>query len=128
MKMMRNVLIRTAKSTRFLSSPSTNLPLFRSETICKCNSANVWQKNGLLSPNRAFSVGPNFGLRSTDDPSKNEKEDSKVNPEEETEEEPDPFARFPDDKNPVTGEIGGPTGPEPTRYGDWEKKGRVTDF
>ncbi|KAK6027575.1 hypothetical protein OSTOST_06390 [Ostertagia ostertagi] len=24
--------------------------------------------------------------------------------------------------------IGGPAGPEPTRYGDWERKGRVTDF
>jgi len=25
-------------------------------------------------------------------------------------------------------EIGGPQGPEPTRYGDWEKKGRCIDF
>jgi hypothetical protein len=25
-------------------------------------------------------------------------------------------------------EIGGPEGPEPTRYGDWEKKGRCIDF
>jgi hypothetical protein len=25
-------------------------------------------------------------------------------------------------------EIGGPAGPEPTRYGDWEQKGRCTDF
>ncbi|HWA78948.1 MAG TPA: DUF1674 domain-containing protein [Acetobacteraceae bacterium] len=25
-------------------------------------------------------------------------------------------------------EIGGPSGPEPTRYGDWQYKGRVTDF
>lgn len=25
-------------------------------------------------------------------------------------------------------EIGGPPGPEPTRYGDWESKGRCTDF
>jgi hypothetical protein len=25
-------------------------------------------------------------------------------------------------------EIGGPPGPEPTRYGDWAYKGRVTDF
>ena len=25
-------------------------------------------------------------------------------------------------------EIGGPQGPEPTRYGDWEVKGRVSDF
>ncbi|MDW8371204.1 MAG: DUF1674 domain-containing protein [Geminicoccaceae bacterium] len=26
------------------------------------------------------------------------------------------------------GEIGGPSGPEPTRYGDWERGGRCTDF
>lgn len=25
-------------------------------------------------------------------------------------------------------EIGGPPGPEPTRYGDWQFNGRVTDF
>lgn len=25
-------------------------------------------------------------------------------------------------------ETGGPSGLEPTRYGDWEKKGRCTDF
>jgi hypothetical protein len=25
-------------------------------------------------------------------------------------------------------EIGGPEGPEPTRFGDWEKNGRCTDF
>ncbi len=25
-------------------------------------------------------------------------------------------------------EIGGAPGPEPTRYGDWQHKGRVTDF
>jgi hypothetical protein len=43
-------------------------------------------------------------------------------------------------KTPVTGgkdkknsakpsqEIGGPEGPEPTRYGDWERKGRCVDF
>jgi len=25
-------------------------------------------------------------------------------------------------------EVGGPPGPEPTRYGDWEKNGRCIDF
>ncbi|MEO0400063.1 MAG: DUF1674 domain-containing protein [Pseudomonadota bacterium] len=25
-------------------------------------------------------------------------------------------------------EKGGPAGPEPTRYGDWERKGRAVDF
>jgi hypothetical protein len=26
------------------------------------------------------------------------------------------------------GELNGPKGPEPTRYGDWEKGGRCSDF
>jgi hypothetical protein len=25
-------------------------------------------------------------------------------------------------------EVGGPSGPEPTRYGDWELRGRCIDF
>ncbi len=29
---------------------------------------------------------------------------------------------------PKAVEIGGYKGPEPTRYGDWEQKGRCTDF
>jgi hypothetical protein len=27
-----------------------------------------------------------------------------------------------------TPEVGGPAGPEPTRYGDWERKGLAVDF
>ncbi|CAL9093971.1 unnamed protein product [Musa acuminata var. zebrina] len=30
--------------------------------------------------------------------------------------------------NKLTGEVGGPKGPEPTRYGDWERGGRCSDF
>nr|ACG29469.1 hypothetical protein [Zea mays] len=30
--------------------------------------------------------------------------------------------------NKATGEVGGPRGPEPTRYGDWERAGRCSDF
>ena len=37
-----------------------------------------------------------------------------------------PAAPAPAPKMPP--EIGGPKGPEPTRYGDWEQKGRCTDF
>lgn len=29
---------------------------------------------------------------------------------------------------PAVREIGGRDGPEPTRYGDWEKNGRCIDF
>lgn len=31
-----------------------------------------------------------------------------------------------DEERPA--EYGGPKGPEPTRYGDWERKGRCIDF
>jgi hypothetical protein len=31
-------------------------------------------------------------------------------------------------RKPLPKEIGGVAGPEPTRYGDWEHKGRCTDF
>jgi hypothetical protein len=36
-------------------------------------------------------------------------------------------AQKPLPKKPVA-EIGGPAGPEPTRYGDWERNGRCIDF
>lgn len=42
--------------------------------------------------------------------------------------EREPLPEWPDGVNPHTGERGGPKGPEPTRYGDWERKGRVSDF
>ncbi|KAJ1531859.1 hypothetical protein ONE63_000510 [Megalurothrips usitatus] len=42
--------------------------------------------------------------------------------------EKEPLQPWPDNTNPNTGEVGGPKGPEPTRYGDWERKGRVSDF
>jgi hypothetical protein len=32
------------------------------------------------------------------------------------------------DKQQLPPESGGPKGPEPTRYGDWERKGIVSDF
>ena len=34
----------------------------------------------------------------------------------------------PTEQPPRPKEIGGPKGPEPTRYGDWEYNGRCTDF
>jgi len=44
---------------------------------------------------------------------------------------PEPKSEDPRDSKPkpaVPKEIGGPKGPEPTRYGDWERNGRVSDF
>ncbi|MGH8370355.1 MAG: DUF1674 domain-containing protein [Gammaproteobacteria bacterium] len=43
-----------------------------------------------------------------------------VPPSRETETEPS--------QSPRPRETGGPKGPEPTRYGDWEKGGRCIDF
>ena len=39
-----------------------------------------------------------------------------------------PTAKKPPGQPPPPKEIGGPKGPEPTRYGDWEVGGRCTDF
>jgi len=39
-----------------------------------------------------------------------------------------PAPKAPEAPPPRPKEIGGPKGPEPTRYGDWERNGRVSDF
>ena len=44
---------------------------------------------------------------------------------------PEALDRDSDPKKPKPAqprEVGGPKGPEPTRYGDWEKGGRCIDF
>jgi hypothetical protein len=41
---------------------------------------------------------------------------------------PEPAAADKPAPKPMPKEIGGPPGPEPTRYGDWQFNGRVTDF
>ena len=40
----------------------------------------------------------------------------------------DPAPTTPLAKPAKVEEIGGPPGPEPTRYGDWQFNGKVTDF
>lgn len=42
--------------------------------------------------------------------------------------QPEPPVATRSDSAPRPREIGGPKGPEPTRYGDWEKGGRCIDF
>jgi len=39
-----------------------------------------------------------------------------------------PDTRVGETTAPLPEEIGGPKGPEPTRFGDWERKGRCSDF
>jgi hypothetical protein len=40
----------------------------------------------------------------------------------------EPTPAKPANAGPRPKEVGGPKGPEPTRYGDWERNGRCTDF
>jgi hypothetical protein len=40
----------------------------------------------------------------------------------------EPAKPLPPEKPKKVEEIGGPPGPEPTRYGDWQFNGKVTDF
>jgi hypothetical protein len=40
----------------------------------------------------------------------------------------EPTDAAPTDAKPKPREVGGREGPEPTRYGDWELKGRCIDF
>eukprot|EP00794_Sanderia_malayensis_P009860 gene9863-10870_t len=108
-------------------------PVFRSSILRRPSSFTFTCKKGIFLTDqfskRTFSSTTYF-IKSENGYSIDNEEENKNNKngEEEVEEKYDPFARFPDDTNPETGEIGGPTGPEPTRYGDWERKGRVTDF
>jgi hypothetical protein len=39
-----------------------------------------------------------------------------------------PAPSIPETPSQKPKEVGGPKGPEPTRYGDWEKNGRCIDF
>lgn len=41
---------------------------------------------------------------------------------------PSPSADKPKSQKPLAPEVNGPKGPEPTRYGDWERKGIASDF
>lgn len=43
------------------------------------------------------------------------------------EEKPSPSENLPAEPE-KSAEKGGPKGPEPTRYGDWERNGRCVDF
>lgn len=54
-------------------------------------------------------------------------EEPPIPPSDATDKVPDPKPALPPPKA-MPKEIGGPTGPEPTRYNDWERKGRVSDF
>ncbi|KAK9147274.1 hypothetical protein Scep_006031 [Stephania cephalantha] len=57
-----------------------------------------------------------------------EQESEEKSENQEKEEEADEVNEDGEIVNRETGEVGGPRGPEPTRYGDWERRGRCSDF
>ncbi|THG03370.1 succinate dehydrogenase assembly factor 4, mitochondrial-like [Camellia sinensis] len=102
------------------SAPKLVLSYARSESVT------------LSGPNSARRlICPSIQLQQEDqvNPKKLEEEESEIKEkiqnekDNEDEDEDDDF-----DMNKETGEIGGPRGPEPTRYGDWERNGRCSDF
>jgi hypothetical protein len=62
-----------------------------------------------------------------DQPVKQPVQEKLDNPKSETP-APDSATRPKEIATKVAKEIGGPKGPEPTRFGDWERKGRCIDF
>ncbi|XP_002513557.2 succinate dehydrogenase assembly factor 4, mitochondrial [Ricinus communis] len=106
--MARNNLGRLLSSSASLSNLST-----RSESVIRSSS-------------RMISSSSTSQPQSQDTQNNKEgEEENKKKPEigsKEDQEYDDEFV------NKETGEIGGPKGPEPTRYGDWERNGRCSDF
>jgi hypothetical protein len=70
----------------------------------------VWHNSGMTD------TAPKERLSGSDEPEANSPESS------------DPTATHDADKADRPREIGGRKGPDPTRYGDWEKNGRCIDF
>lgn len=92
------------------------LRVFRIETIFKCNFS-----NGKFPVSRPVPLGNPKEQKEMDKLIREGGSNSQTIITKEKKE-------FEGEKNPGTGEIGGPKGKEPTRFGDWEKNGRISDF
>ncbi|KAL5727028.1 hypothetical protein ACHQM5_000264 [Ranunculus cassubicifolius] len=116
---MKNNLIRTISSL-------IEIPKLRSTL-----------SNPICSSNRGFFSSTILQQQQNPNPNPNNTEENKINNSEEissssSEDEAETKVQEGDvdeyGVNRKTGEVGGPRGPEPTRYGDWEKGGRCSDF
>lgn len=106
------------------------------------SSASILQKNvpaGIFldgQPKLSYSKVPDSYTPVTNEinPVISKDEPSKVSNKQEDQQLPEEIEGGEEDDDPIihvnkeTGEVGGPRGPEPTRYGDWEKGGRCFDF
>lgn len=99
------------------------------------------RKPGIDLCKRNFSVFFRTGHAFVNDPTKKEEVDKVIGKLEalgaandvelgleDEEDDDEDWDGFVDMLNEETGEWGGPRGPEPTRYGDWMKNGRTSDF
>ncbi|MCL7050200.1 hypothetical protein MKW94_018280 [Papaver nudicaule] len=98
-------------------------------------SSVIEPKLGFQSESILNSISSKRGIFSTTIKQDNEEDEKKnKSPEISVEEEKTSSSESEEEEeedygvNKLTGEIGGPRGPEPTRYGDWEKGGRCSDF
>ncbi|XP_017594727.1 PREDICTED: succinate dehydrogenase assembly factor 4, mitochondrial isoform X2 [Corvus brachyrhynchos] len=86
-----------------------------SSLLCHLRSSSSSKPGGRSEPAKQLLKKPKLPVGRFD-----ETEESSI--------EKEPLEKFPDGINPTTKERGGPRGPEPTRFGDWERKGRCIDF
>jgi len=110
---------RVVSFTRLISRNANGKMLFSEKTL---------PQRVLTSISLRYYSNGDLGKEKNEDKEPQERKKINDDLEKEGPTEDDPYAPFPDDVNPVTGEKGGPRGPEPTRYGDWERKGRCIDF
>ncbi|KAK1421457.1 hypothetical protein QVD17_23801 [Tagetes erecta] len=105
-----------ANLRRFFSAPPTYFS--RTATILSTLRSEISSRSISDSPEKVHSH--------QNSPINHEHEEDKNQKTEEENVEDDDGDEL--DINKETGEIGGPHGPEPTRYGDWERNGRCSDF
>ncbi|KAL5568344.1 hypothetical protein UlMin_024919 [Ulmus minor] len=114
---MASNLTRLFSSIASLSTPKLISPFSRSEQPIR-SFTNSASRFICSSANQPQSFSESVDKEQKEEDSLNQKKEAQENEEEEGD----------DGVNKETGEIGGPRGPEPTRYGDWERNGRCYDF
>ncbi|XP_061767055.1 succinate dehydrogenase assembly factor 4, mitochondrial [Nerophis ophidion] len=97
-------------------------------SFCVLSCKHLLSKSPVFGPALTGRFRAGSGLAKDREPLKKAKTPQGRLDNNEEEKTKDVLERFQDDVNPVTKEKGGPRGPEPTRYGDWERKGRCVDF
>ncbi|KAM1029673.1 hypothetical protein EV1_041737 [Malus domestica] len=104
--------------------------LFSSKTIPTICAAEPLTRAGVNSVSRVLCSSASQSQTQHEKPSKEQGEPivEKLENQAEEEEEDDDDDNDDGFVNKKTGEIGGPRGPEPTRFGDWERNGRCSDF